>query len=241
MHSPSEVHWKALKRVLRYLQGTLQFALHIQRGNDFNLHMYSNADWAGDSTSSLNQHFSKIWLSILGLDSITPFTSNYKVLWVRRFIDYDDTIHRSYGAIYSSSTNSWRILKCKHHKDLTSALSIASLPYCSGYLNGAYYWIVRENTLLSFDLGNEVFHENSSPDVPGLHFTSLILRDGSINIMAKDFNSVFTLWLMIEPGVWNKLRTFQCTSLIEPIYHGSWDSTLSFSLIRVVGSSPTML
>ncbi|PHU23513.1 hypothetical protein BC332_08620 [Capsicum chinense] len=48
MHSPSEVHWKALKRVLRYLQGTLQFALHIQRGNDFNLHMYSDADWAGD-------------------------------------------------------------------------------------------------------------------------------------------------------------------------------------------------
>ncbi|PHT61043.1 hypothetical protein T459_34072 [Capsicum annuum] len=48
MQTPSEVHWKALKRVLRYLQGTLQFALHIQRGNDFNLHMYSDADWARD-------------------------------------------------------------------------------------------------------------------------------------------------------------------------------------------------
>lgn len=48
MHSPSEVHWKALKRVLRYLQGTIQVALHIQRDNDFKLCMYSDADWAGD-------------------------------------------------------------------------------------------------------------------------------------------------------------------------------------------------
>ncbi|KAF3683441.1 putative CBL-interacting protein kinase 5-like isoform 1 [Capsicum annuum] len=32
-----------------YLQGTLQSALHIQRGNDFNLPMYSTVDWAGDN------------------------------------------------------------------------------------------------------------------------------------------------------------------------------------------------
>ncbi|PHT27747.1 hypothetical protein CQW23_32648 [Capsicum baccatum] len=50
MHSPSEVHWKALKRVLRYLQEKLQLALHNQRVNDFKLHMYSDADWAGDSS-----------------------------------------------------------------------------------------------------------------------------------------------------------------------------------------------
>ncbi|KAH0781792.1 hypothetical protein KY290_001390 [Solanum tuberosum] len=48
MYCPSEVHWKALKRVLRYLQSTIQLALHIQRDNDFKLYMYSDADWAGD-------------------------------------------------------------------------------------------------------------------------------------------------------------------------------------------------
>ncbi|PHT94945.1 hypothetical protein T459_02827 [Capsicum annuum] len=46
MHFPSEVHWKALKRILRYLQGMLQFTLHIYRGINFKLQMYSNTDWA---------------------------------------------------------------------------------------------------------------------------------------------------------------------------------------------------
>ncbi|XP_019259515.1 PREDICTED: uncharacterized protein LOC109237644 [Nicotiana attenuata] len=50
MHSPSEVHWKALKQVLRYLQGTMQFFLRIQIDNDFKLHMYSDADWAVDAS-----------------------------------------------------------------------------------------------------------------------------------------------------------------------------------------------
>ncbi|KAF3667545.1 hypothetical protein FXO37_09980 [Capsicum annuum] len=32
----------------RSLQGTLQFALHIHRGNDFKLHIYSDVEWDGD-------------------------------------------------------------------------------------------------------------------------------------------------------------------------------------------------
>ncbi|KAF3676032.1 hypothetical protein FXO38_04503 [Capsicum annuum] len=100
----------------------------------------------------------------------------------------------------------------------------------SDYLNGTYYWIVQDDALLSFDFGSEVFHQNSRPDVPRHHFSSLMLLDGSNKIMAKAFNSVFTIWLMIEPGVWNKLHTFQCTSIIEPFYRGFWDSTTAIFL-----------
>ncbi|OIT03085.1 retrovirus-related pol polyprotein from transposon tnt 1-94 [Nicotiana attenuata] len=50
MQSPSDLHWKAVKRVLRYLRGTIQFGLRVSPNCDFNLHMYSDADWAGDLT-----------------------------------------------------------------------------------------------------------------------------------------------------------------------------------------------
>ncbi|KAF3633344.1 hypothetical protein FXO38_25648 [Capsicum annuum] len=162
-----------------------------------------------------------------------PFTSNYKVVWVHQFSYYDGMFGRSYGAVYSSSTNSWRILKHKHHKILNSTHSINTTCNSSGYLNATYYWIDNSDcSLLSFDFGNEVFRKNRGLHVPRVCSTVLILRDGSINIMAEGFNSEFTLWLMIEPGVWNKLLTFQCSSLIEPLYHGLWDSTTVIFLDR---------
>ncbi|CAL2225177.1 unnamed protein product [Prunus armeniaca] len=47
MHNPMESHVVAVKRILKYLKGTLDFGIHFQHGI-LNLHAYSNADWAGD-------------------------------------------------------------------------------------------------------------------------------------------------------------------------------------------------
>ncbi|KAL9239991.1 hypothetical protein vseg_014258 [Gypsophila vaccaria] len=48
MHSPTTNHWKALKRLLRYLKGTLHHGLNIYRHSTMLLHAFSNSDWAGD-------------------------------------------------------------------------------------------------------------------------------------------------------------------------------------------------
>ncbi|CAN6576638.1 unnamed protein product [Malus baccata var. baccata] len=48
MHSPSETHWQALKRLLRYLKGTISFSLHLCRCPSHRLYAFSDADWVGD-------------------------------------------------------------------------------------------------------------------------------------------------------------------------------------------------
>jgi len=47
MHVPTNSHWAAVKRILRYLKGTTSYGFHITRGFFFALHGFTNADWAG--------------------------------------------------------------------------------------------------------------------------------------------------------------------------------------------------
>lgn len=48
MHKPTDLHWAALKRLLRYLKGTSNYGITIHRDSPLRLHAYSDADWAGD-------------------------------------------------------------------------------------------------------------------------------------------------------------------------------------------------
>jgi len=47
MYNPMESHVVAIKSILLYLKGTLDFGIHFQPGT-LNLHAYSDADWDGD-------------------------------------------------------------------------------------------------------------------------------------------------------------------------------------------------
>lgn len=42
------VHWKAVKRILRYLKGTVEFKLHYTKNGNKNLVGYTDSDWASD-------------------------------------------------------------------------------------------------------------------------------------------------------------------------------------------------
>ncbi|XP_019100777.1 PREDICTED: uncharacterized protein LOC109132822 [Camelina sativa] len=48
MHKPTDIHWMAVKRVLRYLAGTKDRGIFLRRNNTIALHAFSDADWRGN-------------------------------------------------------------------------------------------------------------------------------------------------------------------------------------------------
>ncbi|GJU40699.1 ribonuclease H-like domain-containing protein [Tanacetum coccineum] len=51
MHDPREPHFSALKRILRYVQGTLDYGLQLFSSTTDSLIAYSDADWVGCPTT----------------------------------------------------------------------------------------------------------------------------------------------------------------------------------------------
>ncbi|XP_013594599.1 PREDICTED: uncharacterized mitochondrial protein AtMg00810-like [Brassica oleracea var. oleracea] len=47
MHAPRQSHYNALKRIIRYIQGTKSHGIHIYKSKKNSVTAYSDADWAG--------------------------------------------------------------------------------------------------------------------------------------------------------------------------------------------------
>jgi Reverse transcriptase (RNA-dependent DNA polymerase) len=47
MHAPTTEHWGAVKRILRYLKGSLNHGLHLQPSDHLAIHAFIDSDWAG--------------------------------------------------------------------------------------------------------------------------------------------------------------------------------------------------
>lgn len=48
LKAPTDNHWQALKRVLRYVSGTRDYGIYIQQSDDLNISAYSDVDWASN-------------------------------------------------------------------------------------------------------------------------------------------------------------------------------------------------
>jgi histone deacetylase 1/2 len=47
LHAPTTVHWSAVKRILRYIRGTIGYGLNIRSSKSMLVSAFSDADWAG--------------------------------------------------------------------------------------------------------------------------------------------------------------------------------------------------
>lgn len=62
MHMPTTDHLQAVKRVLRYLSGTLSHGIFLQKQSRHVLHAFSNADWARDPDDYVSTNAYVIYL-----------------------------------------------------------------------------------------------------------------------------------------------------------------------------------
>ena len=50
MDQPHEIHWRAAKRILNFVQGTRTHGIFYKSKSDLDLIGFTDSDWAGDNT-----------------------------------------------------------------------------------------------------------------------------------------------------------------------------------------------
>nr|XP_033511182.1 secreted RxLR effector protein 161-like [Nicotiana tomentosiformis] len=98
-------HWQAVKRIMRYLKGTGDYALCYQGGKDLRLVGYSNADHGGDlderkSTSGYvfllsdgaiswsSKKQSSVSLSMMEAEYVALASAAQEVVWLKKFLEH---------------------------------------------------------------------------------------------------------------------------------------------------------
>ncbi|KAK9069506.1 hypothetical protein SSX86_011410 [Deinandra increscens subsp. villosa] len=171
MHAPREPHFQFMKRILRYLQGTLDFGIRLTPSSATSLTAYSDADWGGclDSRRSTSGY--------------CVFMGNNLLSWSSK---RQNTISRSsaeaeYRAIANAVAEvSWlRNLLLELHVPLRSA----TLVYC-------------DNVSAVYLSGNPVQHQRTKHVEIDIHFVREKVRIGHIRVLhvpaAYQYADIFT-------------------------------------------------
>ncbi|GKE20349.1 ribonuclease H-like domain-containing protein [Tanacetum coccineum] len=158
MHDPREPHFSALKWILRYLHGTLDYGLQLFSSFTTNLVAYSDADWV-DCPTTLR--------STLGY---CVFLGNNLLYW--SFKRQPTLSHSSAEAEYRGVANAvaetcWlRNLLCELHTPLSSA----TLVYC-------------DNVSVVYLSCNPVQHQHMKHIEIDMHFVRDLVADGQVRVL----------------------------------------------------------
>lgn len=158
MHSPTDDHWNAVKRTLRYLAGTTDYGIMLRRNNSMILHAFSDADWAGDGDDYLSTNGYIVYLG------------QHPVSWSSK---KQNTIARSSTeAEYMSVANTSSELKW-----ILSLLQELGIPikrtptiYC-------------DNVGATYLCANPVFHSRMKHVALDFHFIRNQVRSGTLRVV----------------------------------------------------------
>lgn len=157
MQSPMTAHWFAVKRVLRYLSGTLSHGIFLRKQRDYPLHAFSDADWAGDTDDYFSTNG---YIIYLGAQPVS-WTSR-KQKGVAR-----SSIEAEYRAVANTSAELRWI--CSLLTELGVQLSSPPTVYC-------------DNTGATYRCQNPVFHSRMKHIALDYHFVRGKIQNGMLRV-----------------------------------------------------------
>ncbi|KAK9072095.1 hypothetical protein SSX86_008527 [Deinandra increscens subsp. villosa] len=157
MHAPTSLHWQALKRLLRYLQGTSTHGILIRKHSPLHLHAFTDADWAGDKD---NYRSTTGYIVYLGSNPIS-WSSKRQTTLAR------SSTEAEFRAVASTTTEVQWIRHLLSELGFTSA--ITPTVYCDNLSATTYS-------------ANPVFHSRMKHLALDFHFVREKVQDGSLRV-----------------------------------------------------------
>ncbi|CAA7024509.1 unnamed protein product [Microthlaspi erraticum] len=157
MHCPTDDHWQAAKRILRYLAGTPSHGIFFSSKNPLNLHAYSDADWGGDSFDYASTN---AYIIYLGTHPISWSAKKQK-----------GVARSSTEAEYRAVANAVAKLRwvCNILTELGIELPTPPTVYC-------------DNVGATFLCANPVFHSRMKHIALDYHFVRGHIQDGALRV-----------------------------------------------------------
>lgn len=142
MEESRSTHWKAIKRILRYIRGTLSLGLFYHSStNNFGVFGYSDSDWGGDmddrkSTSGfafymgdtaftwLSKHQPIVTLSMCEAEYVAVVTCVCHAIWLRRLLKEINFSQDEATPIYLDSKSAIELAKNPVHHERSKHIDV---------------------------------------------------------------------------------------------------------------------
>nr|GEZ79366.1 ribonuclease H-like domain-containing protein [Tanacetum cinerariifolium] len=158
MHDPREPHFAALKRILRYVRGTVDFGLKLYASATTSLVGYTDADWAGCPSTRRSTSGYCIFLG----DNLLSCSSKCQHTISRSSAEAEYRGVANVGAETAWLRNLLR--------ELHSPLSTATLVYC-------------DNVSVVYLSANLVQHQRTKHIEKDIHFVRDMVQTGHIRVL----------------------------------------------------------
>nr|GEU98904.1 ribonuclease H-like domain-containing protein [Tanacetum cinerariifolium] len=158
MHDLRESHLAALKRILRYVQGTLDLGLHLYASSTTSLVGYTDADWAGCPSTHMSTSGYCVFLG----DNLLSWSAKRQHTLSRSSAEAE---FRGVANVVAETAWLRNLLR-----ELHSPLSTATLVYC-------------DNVSAAYMSANPVQHQRTKHIEIGIHFVRDMVTAGHVRVL----------------------------------------------------------